>query len=1068
MTYTTPLRQKLALGIDDVKQEGKLARLLDDLKDRILTPVPGDIAWHMAEAELAAPEALAADWQAWPAFGPRSVWSRKQGHTWFAARVTVPAAAAGQTFVLRFTSQWQERPGSTDPQCLAWIDGQIAQAIDGNHNELVIAREAVTGASVVLHVDAFTFFDRPLTGFTVEYLVRDPQIEALYWDLATPFEVARRLHQTDPRRHQIFNRVDAALRALDRRGKGLTAELMASLPAAQEIAAGIYALVDTEVQPVITAFGHTHVDIAWLWRVLHTREKGGRSFATALTMMAEYPQFIFMYNQAVLYHFIKQDYPVLWQGIKDAVRRGQLDIEGAMWVEPDANIVSGESMVRQIMMGRRFHQTEFGVTPTCVWLPDTFGYSANMPQILAKSGLGYFLTSKLSWNDTDRHPYDTFFWRGIDGTETKAHLITAQNFESDEIFTTYNSDMSVSQVMGSWKRYEPKAAHDELVLAYGWGDGGGGPTREMVERATRLERGIPGAPRLRLEGLAPFLARLGAKMTRDAGRFPRWNGELYLQYHRGTLTTVARNKRNNRLAERAMRELEWMLALADVTAGRPCPHDLLDRMWKVVLINQFHDILPGTSIPEVYADSDSEYDALFAEIEGGNGPLLGAAHQLGGGDGAARLHNFTSQPRDGDLVILPDAASGRMLVTGGRAEPVQRLTQADGTSALAAPVHGLGPHGWIGATLAPPAAARDPQGGLTVTPDRLENDHIVLTLDTAGEITSFIDRASGRDLIARGQTANRLVAYEDKSMNWDAWDIDWYFEEQFWPLSGSPAAITVVETGPHRAALRIERRYRASTIVQVVSLERGARMVTFDTFMDWHEQQEVLKAVFPLDMNVSEVRSEIQFGHVTRPTHRNTTWDRARFEASMHRWIDMSEPDFGAALINDCKYAYDAHEQTIRLTLVRGTVHPHPQADQGEHRLRYALMLHDGLRDLDRVHHAAEALNNPVRLIGTPGTGGAAAAFSLVACDAPNVAIETVKKAEDDTGLILRLFEHSNRRASARLTFGIPVAAVYRVSLMEEGAEPVPLAADGSVTLGLCPFEIATLRVIPSGGAVHG
>jgi alpha-mannosidase len=1067
MTYTTPLKQKLALGIDDVKQEGKLVRLLDDLKDRILTAVPGEIGWHMAEAELTPETALSADWQAWPAFGPRSVWSRKQGHTWFAARVTVPEAAAGQTFVLRFTSQWQERPGSTDPQCLAYLDGQIAQAIDGNHNELVIERNATAGASHVLIVDAFTFFDRPLTGFTVEYLVRDAAVEALYWDLATPFEVARRLHQTDPRRHQIFNRVDAALRALDRRGRGLSVGLMDSLPAAKAIAEQIYALTDTEVQPTITAFGHTHVDIAWLWRVLHTREKGGRSFATALTMMQEYPQFIFMYNQAVLYHFIKQDYPVLWEGIKAAVKRGQLDIEGAMWVEPDANIVSGESMVRQIMMGRKFHQTEFGVTPTCVWLPDTFGYSANMPQILEKSGLGYFLTSKLSWNDTDRHPYDTFFWRGIDGTETKAHLITAQEFESDEIFTTYNSDMSVSQVMGSWKRYEPKAAHDELVLCYGWGDGGGGPTREMVERGTRLERGIPGAPRVRLEGLRPFLERLGAKMGAEPGRFPRWNGELYLQYHRGTLTTVARNKRNNRLAERAMREVEWMSALADQMGGQPYPYEALDRMWKVVLINQFHDILPGTSIPEVYADSDAEYDALFAEITAANGPLQSAARALAAGDGNARLYNFTGQSRDGDLVILPEGAAGQMLVTAGKAQSVQRLMQADDSVVLAAPVHGLGSHGWVGAALLP-GVRQEPAGLLLAQPDLLENDHIAVRFDAKGEIVSILDKARGRELIAAGQTANRLVAYEDKSMNWDAWDIDWYFEEQSWSLSDGPVRISVAETGPHRAALRIERSYRSSKVVQIVSLARTARMVTFDTYLDWHEQQEVLKAVFPFDMNVSEVRSEIQFGHVTRATHRNTTWDRARFEASMHRWIDMSEPDFGVALINDCKYAYDAHEQTIRLTLVRGTVHPHPQADQGEHRLAYALMPHGGVRDLETVHHAAERFNNPVKLVGPLGAGEASLGFSLIACDASNVAVETVKKAENGKGLIFRLFEHSNRRATARISFGIGVNAVHRVSLMEEDATPVPLDVDGSVTIDLRPFEIVTLRVTPAGPSRNG
>ncbi len=788
--------------------------------------------------------------------------------------------------------------------------------------------------------------------------MRNERIEALYHDLMTPFEVACRLHQTDPRRHAILNLVDAALRALDRRGKGMTPGLEETLPEAEAIAAQIYALTDTEVQPTISALGHTHLDVGWLWRVMHTRDKTGRSFATVLNLMAEYPGFVFMYNQAVLFDFLKTDYPEIWAGVVAAVKRGQFDIDGAMWVEPDANIVSGESMIRQIMWGRRFHIDHFGITPTCVWLPDTFGYSANMPQIIQKSGLNFFLTSKLSWNDTDRHPYDTFFWRGIDGTETKAHLITAQKFESDAIFTTYNSDLSVSEVMGSWKRYEPKAVHDELALCYGHGDGGGGPTRAMIERGHRLQRGIPGARRVRLEGLRAFLSRLGPKMETDAARFPRWNGELYLQYHRGTLTNIARNKLYNRTAERLLREVEFVSALAHAQSGHPWPAERLDAWWRVTLINQFHDILPGTSIPEVYADSDAEYEGMFAEITSPNGPLHAAAAALPGA-GGARLFNATGRARQG-LAELPAALSGQGITTGGITEVAQPITRADGTQAALAPVHGVPSLGWAALTTGP---APQTASAVSAAATTLENALLRVTLNAEGEITSVIDKTTGREAIAPGQTANRLVAYEDKSMDYEAWDIDWYFEQQSWPMG--PATVTVQEQGPHRAALRIERTYGQSRIVQVVSLSTGARQIEFDTFIDWHDQQTVLKAVFPFDMNVSEVRSEIQFGHVKRATHRNTTWDKARFEASMHRWVDLSEPDFGAAILNDCKYAYDAHEQTIRLTLVRGATYPHPMADQGEHRLRYALLIHAGTSDLETVHHAAEAFNNPLRLVGT-------------------------------------------------------------------------------------------------------
>lgn len=1058
MIYSNPLTRKLGLLTDDLKQEGKLFRLCADLHAKILTPVPGEIAWRYFEGDLAADQALAADWRGWPQFTQRTVWSKHQGHTWFAADIEVPQEAKGKTFVLRFSSQWQDRPGTTDPQCLAWLDGHVAQAIDGNHTELVIARNARPSEKHTLLVNAFTFFDRPLAGFGVEYLVRNERIEKLYYDLMTPLEVAIRLDQTDGRRHAILNLVDKALRALDRRG-AVTPELDASLGDAEIIAGEIYKLTDTEVQPTISAVGHTHLDVGWLWRVLHTRDKTGRSFATVLSLMAEYPDFVFMYNQAVLFHFLKSDYPEIWEGVKARVKSGQFEIEGAMWVEPDANIVSGESMVRQIMHGLRFHREEFGASPKCVWLPDTFGYSANMPQILEKSGLDYFVTSKLSWNDTDRHPYDTFFWRGIDGTEIKAQLITAQRYESEAIYTTYNSDLSVSEVMGAWKRYEPKAVNDTVLVCYGYGDGGGGPTRAMIERGIRLERGIPGAPRVKLEGIVPFLDRLSEKMKADAARFPRWNGELYLQYHRGTLTNIARNKANNRRAERELRELEFLASMAHALAGADYPADAIDGFWKTVLINQFHDILPGTSIPEVYQDSDAEYAELFATLASANGPLLTAASaSAGAGQGTLRLVNATGQDRIGELAAFADPAlEGRALVQGGTAMPLQAVTTADGETRYAAPVS-VPSLGWSGAAIAD--AGQAPATNLSVSKTHLENAQIRVVFAENGEITSVFDKSRQRELIAAGETANRLVAYEDKPMNWDAWDIDWYFEEQSWPLADGPATIEVVETGPYRAALRIERKYQSSTLVQVVSLAEGASQVEFDTFIDWHEQQTVIKALFPFDMNVSEIRSEIQFGHVKRATHRNTSWDRARFEASMHRWVDMSEPDFGAALINDCKYAYDAHEQLVRLTLVRGSTAPHPEADQGEHRLRYALFVHGGTEDLHEVHRAAERFNNPVRLIGdtsvTQNADASPSQFSFATVDCANVALETVKKAEASDALVLRLYEHANRRANATISFGLPVRSARLVSLMEEGGEPVEVT-NNKVTLALRPFEIATL-----------
>ena len=1064
MTYSNPMSSKLGLLDDDLKMEGKLIRLCADLERKILTPVSGvSWQWRVQRADVTAEQALADDWRNWETFGPHSVWAKKQGHTWFAAEIEIPEAARGKTFLLKFTSQWQERPGSTDPQCLAYIDGKIAQALDGNHTELVIERDAVPGNKHVVMVNAFTFFDRPLVGFTVDFYTRSERTEKLYWDLQTPLDVAIHLYQNDPRRQAILNIVERALRALDRRD-GFTPEFEASLGAAEAIAAEIYDLVDTEVQPQVTAVGSTHLDVGWLWRVMHTRDKTGRSFATVLNLMEEYPEFIFMYNQSVLFDFLKQDYPELWSRMMERVKSGQFEIEGAMWVEPDVNIVSGESLVRQIMRGRRFHLEHFGVDPKTVWLPDTFGYSANLPQIMDKSGLKYFVTSKLSWNDTDRHPYDSFHWRGIDGTITKAQLITAQKYDSQEIFTTYNGDLSVSETMGAWKRYEPKAVHNEVVMSYGYGDGGGGPTRAMIERGIRLERGIPGAPRVKLEGIVPFLERLGAKMDAPGNRFPVWNGELYLQYHRGTLTSVAKNKANNRNAERMLRELEFLGVMALVQAGAAYPSETLAEFWELVLINQFHDILPGTSIPEVYVDSDAEYGRIFSTLNSGNGPWHAAAQAFARpGQDQVRLFNFTGQTRSGLVRLGGDPTlSSAALATADGVTPVQQVVSADGSTSYAARVSTMAPLGWTGAQLVAGSAA-SARSTLSVSTGHLENELLRVTLDDKGEITSVFDKTRNRETLASGEKANRLIAYEDKPMNWDAWDIDRYFEEQFWPLADGPASISVVETGPHRAAIRVERKYQKSLIVQVISLCAGERQIEFDTFIDWQERQTVLKAQFPFDLNTSEIRSEIQFGHVKRPTHRNTTWDRARFEASMHRWVDISEADFGIALLNDNKYAYDCHEQSVRLTLVRGSTHPHPEADLGEHRLRYTLFVHDGIDDLADVHRAAERFNNPIAVIGSLAPSGTAATdfgqFSFARVDVSNVTLETVKKAEKSDAVVLRIFEHANIRAEATITFGMPVRTVRTVNLMEEEASAPLDIKDNAVTLSLRPFEIATLLI---------
>ena len=1062
--YENPMAERLGLGADDLKRESKLARLLEDLQGKIRTPIQGVVEWRYAEAEETGALPLPKGWNQWPILTSRSVWGTTQKHTWLVAEITIPEEARGETFAINVTSHWRTQQGSTDPQCLAYLNGRIVQAIDGNHTELVISCDAVPGEKHLVQVNAFTFDERPMVGFQTDMVLRDDRIEGLYHDLETAFEVAIQLSQTDSRRHAVLDRIERALYALDRR-EGNVEALKTSLPDAEKIAGEIHELAGDEMQPVVSAFGHTHLDVAWLWRIKHVRDKTARSFATALNLMEEFPKFVFMYNQSVLFNFLKQDYPELWDRVKQKVRDGQFEVDGAMWVEPDVNISSGEALVRQIMHGQQFHMEEFGISPKCVWLPDTFGYSAALPQILEKSGIEFFVTSTLSWNATDRHPYDSFFWRGIDGSKVKSLLITTQATEAPGQKTVYNSKFTVSDILGTWKRYEPKALHDEVMICYGHGDGGGGPTRSMVQRGVRMERGIPGAPKLRMEGLRPYLERLGKKMDVHVDEFPIWNGELYLQYHRGTLTSVAKNKKNNRNAERAMRQLEFAASVASTAKGFDYPRDAIRDLWDIVLINQFHDILPGTSIASVYDDSDADYAKLFAAMQSTQGPFQAALNAIcPPGDGLLRLVNFTSQKRDGELVEFPADVdiSGSSIRTQSGRSAIQSITRADGSTNFVAAVADIPAMGWSAAQVV--QVGKAPSTSLSVSETHLENNLVVVRFDESGEIKSVFDKTLARELIQPGKRANQLIAYEDKPQNYDAWDIDHYFEEKCWPLSNTSASIEVVETGPYRAALRIVRQHGRSHIVQVISLQDGQKQIEFDTQIDWQERQTLLKTGFPFDLNVSETRAEIQFGHVKRPSHKNTSWDQARFESSMHRWVDMSEPDFGAALLTDCKYGYDAVEQNVRLTLLKGPNMPDPDADLGVHRFRYALLLHQGAQDLSQVVRAAERFNNPIMVHGSIENGATEQRelekdFSFAIVDTANLTLETVKFAEVGNEAILRIFEHANRRSTGRIEFGLPVAYVTETDLMERNTGPCYDVSDNAVELTFRPFEIKTLKV---------
>ncbi|MDV3249903.1 alpha-mannosidase [Devosia sp. BK] len=1022
----------------------KLDRLLAVLRERIFQRSGIFVPLKHRQAEngernLAALE----DRSGWTDVDQNLVWGEPDGYYWFGGSVTLPQEMAGKPVFGRVEAQFGSVMGRSDPQLLVRLNGKIASGGDGNHREFRITSKATGGETIDILIEAGTIENRRQLGFAVELVTLDRLAEIVYYDLKVPLDVARLLKPDDARRARLLRHIDDAIDLIDLR-PGNPERFTASLEAARTRADALYAEADADAMPEIVATGHTHIDVAWLWRVRETRQKMARSMANALSLMDEYDDYRFMYNQGVLLDYLEEDYPELFTRIESQVEAGRFEIEGALWLEPDVVIASGESLVRHIIKGVRYHQEKFGVTPKIVWLPDTFGYTAALPQLMALSGLEVFITHKMSWNDTNRMPHEIFFWQGLDGTKVPAYFLTTQRYEYDGINTTYCPDLVPSHVMGTWKRFSQQGLHDELFLVYGHGDGGGGPTRGMLENVRRMERGIPGCPKIKHEPMAPYFKRLVERMNREPEAFPSWVGELYLEYHRGTLTSVAKNKRNNRLAEQTLHDLEVLAVLAS-RHGIAYPKDTLERLWKTVLLNQFHDILPGTSIGFVYEDSDRDYAAFFAEAAALRDQLAAPLATAG----TYTVLNSTSLTRT-DLLTLPAGTSA--IAVSGETITAQTITRADGSTETVAPSAGFAPLSATALTFTETTASA-PETTLSVSPTHLENTALRATFNTRGQLTSLFDKIRNREAIQPGKLGNTFVAHRDIPIDFDAWDIDDYVEDQSWPVDTLVSA-EVVETGPWRAAIRFEWTYENSRIVQVISLAADAAQLEFDTMIDWHEHQTLLKTGFPLAIRTDASRAETQFGHLTRPTHANTSWDKARFETSMHRWVDLSEAGFGVAALNDCKYGYDAKGSTLRLTLVKSPVFPWPEADQGEHRLRYALLVHAG--DLQVVHNAATTFNQPLRLLA--GSSSAAPTLSALATlSSDQIAIETVKQSEDGQRMILRLWETQNKAGTVTLT--LPSATrISETDLYEADTSTLSESAK-TIDLTFKPFEIKTIAL---------
>ena len=1001
--------------------------------------------WKYKEGNYIRPEEAEADSIPWEDFDCQTMhWYGLDRHYWFKTTYQVPKELDGKRMWLHVKTQIDEWDDAKNPQFLLFVNGVVTQGIDMNHREVLLSTSAKAGEELVLELQSYTGILHKEFNLIVEMQEIDQDIEKLYYDLWVPLAAFSRMEEDDKNRRDIETILNNTINYLDLRTP-YSDEFYATLKEASDyIDQALYTDMAGYKDIIATCIGHTHIDVAWWWTVAQTREKVGRSFATVLKLMEEYPNYKFMSSQPQLYYFLKERYPELYEQVKERVKEKRWEPEGGMWVEADCNLTSGESLVRQFMHGKRFFKEEFGVDNKILWLPDVFGYSGALPQIMKKCGIDYFMTTKLAWNQFNKIPYDTMMWRGIDGTEVLTHLITTLGVSQPikDFFTTYNGMLHPDAIMGGWMRYQNKDINNDILISYGYGDGGGGPTREMIETSIRMEKGVKGIPCVRQEFARNYFDELAERVEGNR-RLPVWEGEFYFEYHRGTLTSMGRNKRSNRKSELGLMDLELLSVLAEKMVAYPTEE--LDAIWKLVLINQFHDILPGSSIKEVYDVTKAEYAEIAEKLEK---MIAERKKALAGSGDAITIFNTTGKERS-DIVVLGPTDAEVLVDTEGNTYPIQQTKE--GAVAYVQNLPSKGYKSFTGAKAEKEAALP-----FTLVNDyQLETPFFTIKLDEQGMFTSIFDKENDREVIQEGQRANLIRMYEDKPIYFDNWDIDIYYTEKFWDVD-QVEHMEWTEVGPVRAVLEIERKASKSTIRQKIIFYADSRRIEFSTHVDWKEHQTLLKVHFPVAVHTDEATFDVQFGNLPRKTHQNTSWDVARFESCGQKWMDLSEGHYGVSLLNDCKYGHSVKDSNMALTLIKSGTEPNPTTDQEEHDFTYAIYPHaEGWRQAQTVTEAYK-LNQPLLVeMGTETKP----AYSFASVDASNVIMETVKNAEDGEGTVIRMYESENSYTKTKLTVNAEFKKAFICNLLEE-TESEAFVNGNEIEVVLKPYEVVTVKLV--------
>ncbi|MEI8238067.1 MAG: glycoside hydrolase family 38 C-terminal domain-containing protein [Actinomycetota bacterium] len=993
------------------------------------------IAWDAPGEPVSYREAMAGLAAEGRPFSVGDKWSRPWGTTWFALSADVPAQWVSPGLEAVIDLGFHPDSAGFQSEGLVWLPGDdgLGAPLQGIHPRRtglplplhgagpieIVVEAAANPAFPMLgrrfgHLGSLaTSGDAPIyTLRQASLAVRDDEVFHLLLDIEVLLGVMAALPSADKRRHRLLRELEHAFNLVDLAHVAATA---ATARAALQPALSLHA---RDGAHQVVGVGHAHIDSAWLWPIRETVRKCARTFASATQMMDAYPEYRFVCSQAVQYHWMETRYPALFERIRDRVATGQWQPVGAMWVEADMNLPSGESIARQLIHGQRYFESRFGARCKEVWIPDVFGYPASMPQIYRAAGCDRFVTQKLSWNKQNRFPHSTFWWEGLDGSRVLTHFPPVD---------TYNATIVGDEMLHSERNFKDHGWSDWSLMPFGHGNGGGGPTREMIERSRRFAD-LDGAPRLTLGTTDEFFDHVEAEVAAGAP-VPVWSGELYFEMHRGTLTSQSKTKVGNRRCEGLLREAElWWASGGDV------PHEVageLDKLWKEVLLQQFHDIIPGSSITWVYEDSEAAHAVVSALCEALIADALARIAPT-----SPALANTATNARD-EIVALTATPTG--------AGPTQQLH--DGRTAFRAIVPGSG--------LAP-MQAQPVDDAVVVTEHSFTNHHVSVGWDLEGTITSIIDVKAGRELLPVGEHV-RLELAPDHPVEYDAWDVEAWTRSLGAPVGGVQS-VRIIDAGPLVATLEVTRTFGAaggSTSTERITVRAGSPLVDIAFDIDWHETEHLLSLMVPLQVHAREAACDIQFGHVMRPTHVSSSWDAAKFEVCAHRFVSMAEPAFGVAVLNDGRYGHCVQDGGIRVSLLRAATYPDPLQDQGRHTCTIGIMPHGaGLLD---VVHQAEALNLPLRPV-QPGIALSVPQPAII-IDGAGVELSAVKRADDGSGdLVVRMYEVTGNRTtiSVRLPHRVNVAATC--NLLEEPEHTLE-TSDGIATLTLAPFQLVTLRL---------